>query len=681
MPTSREERGDRYGMKPSSILVPSQVHTVYAGFKSLFQGDHLGVERNCEAESVRHLGIAEEAYKANRVLGSDEKTVRGEEVFKIIGAEIYADQQARDAGVVTVSAPASNRIPMICLSLKLAQMPVISRALASRAAGNWIAIFMYRRSLCCLMSEIFRFGSRSATDESEVLLLPRRVAEELVLAGIFGLVALSDVSVPNDRHIYATDASMTKGAFTSLETTQAIAESVWLGGDRRGAYTLLDNPARQLRSLGVDVDDSAVAEDFVSPGHCIDFSFDAVEICGGSGILSKALAEEGLTVCPPIDLSHSPHYDLRDLKLVEWIFDMIASGRFKSVVCEPVCTTFSPAQHPASRSYEEPTGFDRSDPKTLLGNLIAFRCLAIMWYAYRYNIIALLEQPHLSKMAWLSIWRYLLQLGFEEAVVNSCAFGSPHKKPFRLLGWGLPMHRIATRCPGGHSHVRIVGKLTKPSAVYHPSLAKFLARHIAEALRVRGTDEENRAVKLESVVLNDLLSQPLWTVQKEWNWERPAHINVLESRITSVEAMPLLPSGVGDAQRAERRAGVTLQADRVILQQTRDRRQVLLTDFDNWLSENLRVTLHEFVGRHALDCEAVAEALVAYGKDMYYAGKSFGKFSETINAVTAMRPALRRNLGAAWDLSPMSTTELCHCRFCWLRSPSVCFGGGAVKLH
>ena len=895
---TREEAGDRYGFQRRPILSPSNISEVYAGFKSLFQGDHLGVEYaldshcnllkqhgllsegsqvlrhkpfptgplwegvviddyfavsrerakadNLRSKAVECLEIAEGAYAAHKVLGSDEKTVRGEESFKIIGAEVLADQQARDVGLVAISAPASKRLPMICISLKLASMRIISRALASRVAGNWISIFMFRRSLCCLMSEIFQFGVRSAADENEVLEQPRRLAEELVLASIFGLVAVSDVSVPYDRQVYATDASLCKGTFTALTTSHSVAECLWLGGDRRGAYTLLDNPARQqLRGLGIDVDAHEVAEDFRSPSRSLDFSFDAVEICGGSGVLSKALAAEGLSVCPPIDLSYSKHYDLRDLRLLEWIFDMIIGGRFEAVIVEPVCTTFSPAQHPSSRSYDQPTGFDREDPKTFLGNLIAFRCLAIMWVAFRQNIVALLEQPHLSNMAWLSAWRFLLSLGLEEAVVNSCAFGSPHKKAFRLLGWNLPMRSIATKCPGGHQHVRIEGSLTKQSAVYHPGLAAFLAQHIAAAVRKRKHSDEQTAPRLESVVINDILSQPGWETLQEWTWQKTAHINILESRslvslcrhltleggdrrfsalldsrvakgahakgrssahglrpsllracayhiagnlhpsygfsptrlntadaptrdrplpepsvlsildflseteiaalhshqfsratagwirlflllvicpcpgegcwtceslssslngfwifhpdwiwicallpiclalISSISgigfhcrlgaprrfwfyliflvslksgshvasAMPLQPSGAGDAQRAARRAGVTLQADRVVLQQTRDRRDVLLADFDAWLSENMRTTVEDLICSGTLDCEVVSEALVAYGKQMYHAGRSYNKFSETINAVTARRPALRRNLGSAWDLA------------------------------
>ena len=41
-PTSREADGDRYGMHPRSVLCPKGIKTVWAGFKSLFQGDHFG---------------------------------------------------------------------------------------------------------------------------------------------------------------------------------------------------------------------------------------------------------------------------------------------------------------------------------------------------------------------------------------------------------------------------------------------------------------------------------------------------------------------------------------------------------------------------------------------------------------------------------------------------------------
>ena len=88
-----------------------------------------------------------------------------------------------------------------------------------------------------------------------------------------------------------------------------------------------------------------------------------------------------------------------------------------------------------------------------------------------------------------------------------------------------------------------------------------------------------------------------------------------------------------------------------MLQSARDRRTQLLTAFDRWLSENLRTTLEALLEPHNLDPEFVSEALIAYGKELYTAGKSYSRFSETINAVTSRRPILRRQVASCWDLA------------------------------
>ena len=275
--------------------------------------------------------------------------------------------------------------------------------------------------------------------------------------------------------------------------------------------------------------------------------FDFVEIFGGSGVLSAAAADLGLSTCPPIDLSRSPHHDIGNDKLLGWICQMIFEKRFRSLICEPPCTTFSPAQHPASKSYTKPLGYDRRDPKTFLENLLAFRSFTILWFAWRCGAPSLLETPHLSKMAWLSMWSYLLEIGFSEAVLNSCAFGSPHKKPFGILGWGLDMKRLMVPCPGGHQHVRIEGKFTKPSAVYRPGVARCIAQCFAAALRKQGPFQEPPSSALESVVLNDLLLQGGWSTVADWAWSKPGHINILESRAFVALERRLLDGG-GDCR-------------------------------------------------------------------------------------------------------------------------------------
>ena len=127
------------------------------------------------------------------------------------------------------------------------------------------------------------------------------------------------------------------------------------------------------------------------------------------------------------------------------------SGRLKSSMVERVCTTFSPAARPATRSYRQPADFDRSCPRTIQGNVIGFRCLFLLWYASLCDCPGLGEQPRLSKMAWVPVWQFLLHhKGFKEAVVASCQFGSINRKEFRLIGKGLDMDSLGRRCPVGH---------------------------------------------------------------------------------------------------------------------------------------------------------------------------------------------------------------------------------------
>ena len=104
------------------------------------------------------------------------------EAFKVVGAEVLSDEQARRCNGTFVSAPAAKRLPMICLALAAARLPCISKSLAARIAGNWVSIFMCRHPLCCILNGIFAFGSKSLADTDDVVPLPRRVAEELALA-------------------------------------------------------------------------------------------------------------------------------------------------------------------------------------------------------------------------------------------------------------------------------------------------------------------------------------------------------------------------------------------------------------------------------------------------------------------------------------------------------------------
>ena len=131
-------------------------------------------------------------------------------------------------------------------------------------------------------------------------------------------------------------------------------------------------------------------------------------------------------VGPVIDLSYSCWYDFRRGRLLEWLAWMCWERRLLALAAEPPCTTFSPAAHPAVRSYREPLGYSWacSLPKVRFGTELAFRCLLLLLIMSLRGGSALLEQPRLSKMAWLTLWRQILaKEDCSEAWTASCGWG------------------------------------------------------------------------------------------------------------------------------------------------------------------------------------------------------------------------------------------------------------------
>ena len=145
-------------------------------------------------------------------------------------------------------------------------------------------------------------------------------------------------------------------------------------------------------------------------------------------IVSAEMAALGFTVMHPIELlSDSVHFDLGNCKLLEWLCFMLQTGRIRSLMCEPPCT-FSAAAHPAVRSYKPAAWIQQEVQEDLVRQS---SCLSLAssygWVARTYNRPNLLEQPFLSKMAWLSMWKLNFAKGFIETAIASCMFGSPQK--------------------------------------------------------------------------------------------------------------------------------------------------------------------------------------------------------------------------------------------------------------
>lgn len=686
------------------------------------------------------------------------------------------------------------------------------------------------------------------------------------MLAVLSPIIVSNVMVKHSSKIYATDASMKKGAIVTTSISEDLARALWTSGDKKGAYTMLDNPFRALRHhLGDETheeDRNPVA--VVDPEHERPFFFDFIEAFGGVGAVSDAIASLGAVVAPVLDLTWSRQYNFQNVRLLEWFLFMLEEKRILGVLLAPPCTTFSAAAHPAVRSYQQPEGFQRTLPKVLLGNHMAFKSLIIMKYLHQKALVGMMEQPRLSKMAWLRGWRSLLEKGCAESVVAECQFQSPHKKEFRLLCTGLDHQAIDVRCQGGHVHLPIAGKYTKPSAIYTPAFAMHLAKHLWDGIRVvKLRDSEGEAENgFESIVVNDVLLSSQWEEHRDWFWQHKAHINVLETstvtslfreiiaeeeedmrqnvlvdssvakgalakgrssafslqptlrrsacyqiaggifpaysfaptrwnpadaptrdkdmpspvpfslngfldfsslsslhsvvlnrpssnwvrlsllvlvalpptaagdpavsfdfllpcslwtpnglpdlrgialaqlrglwffcdlsfcvhylipcaaallltvfglgcicqrkRVTGILSIlvflsslgcvvaPMAPMTHADEARAAMRAGITLASDRLVRKQTRDNRHQLLAAFAEWLWQEHCIDWNVILARKPIDAEEVSNWLSLYGRDLHASGRSYGKYSETINAVAMIRPILKKQLGGAWDIA------------------------------
>ena len=561
----------------------------YPAFGSLFQGDHLGVEFALAAHEGLLLGAdllqpsnrilghvpfpankkfealiiddyfaigveprdadplnsfaasalarARQAYEENHLPGSVEKDIEAADKFKAAGAEIDSSDLAIGLGLTTVGSPLSKRIALSALSLRAARLSSTSAKLLSRLAGNWTSVLLYRRCMTCVVDDMFRLAAEAERlGENMVVHLPRKVAEELSILAALAPVLVSNIAGKYATKAFASDASLSKGAVVSTVVDEKVSKVLWLGSDKRGGYTKLDEaPQATLAALGFELACDLRAQDDHGASPTVErpllLYFDFVEFFGGSGRVSAAAAALGLVVAPPLDLDASPHYNLGQPRLLEWAFHMIETGRFRSFMTEPPCTTFSPAAHPALRGYDQPVGYDPSNEKTKQGTLLAFRSFLLLRHGRRYGRPCGKEQPRLSKMAWLSAWMQLILLGFQESVIASCQFGSPHKKEFRFLSHGLDAASLEVRCPGGHQHVRIEGAYTKASAVYTFDLARHFATHFARALsKLAFISEDVKVEGYESVLVNDVLAANKWETEKCWSWACKSHINVLEAR-------------------------------------------------------------------------------------------------------------------------------------------------------
>ena len=590
----REEVGDFLGMPRPLLIGVSDDRPVYAAFGALFQGDHLGVEfaccahaqmleeagchcamnRLCAHHAILHnspvtglviddffvvsaedrpsargsdflgkskssevLEQAKAAYKREGIIGSDDKEVQNAWKFKVIGAEVNSCTELVDKGLVSLGAPGDKRLGLCMLSALIANLPYTTDALHASLVGSWISVLLYRRPMMSHINKLFKVVSspEDAGSTPKLHVLPRGAAEELLVLACLGPLAASNLAAPFSDRVYASDASTRKGGLVVATITPDLSKMLWRTSNKKVKNLALQSRTASLHRIHDASFEELEEEDDQGPDtdvhRPIGLSFDFIELCGGAGVVTKQMILLGFVCAPVFDISYSRRYDVTNRKVFAWIAFMCESGRLRSFLAAPPCTTFSPAAHPCLRSYKQPLGFDRRHPRVLQGNDLAFSCLGTMLVARRTRTPGMLETTRRSKLRWTPQWIGMKRLGADEIHLASCEYGSPHQKEFALLTVSMNAKSLAKKCSRQHVHVRVQGKYTKASATYCEGLARAIAQVFARHLRKRAgleTECHNTSAGLEDALSNEVLRGADWEEISSWNWKGSSHINILE---------------------------------------------------------------------------------------------------------------------------------------------------------
>ena len=113
--------------------------------------------------------------------------------------------------------------------------------------------------------------------------------------------------------------------------------------------------------------------------------------------------------------------------------------------------------------------------------------------------------------------------------------------------------------------------------------------------------------------------------------------------------MPTFPVAPGDAARAARRAAqAPIPSGRPVTGLTLSRRERLWEIFLNWSREQ-NCDFVDMLDKHQIYIDDINLFLERFGRELYAAGKPYAHYAETLNQVSNLKPAIRRQLQGAWS--------------------------------
>ena len=152
-----------------------------------------------------------------------------------------------DSASGLASVPAGRRLQLFVLTMGILSLGRCSPEILRSLLGCYVHPFGLRRELSCCFGRAYRWleGLRPRRSSS----IPADVFEELRLAALHLPLAASDLRAPVSTTIHTSDATPSRGAFTTATVSRDLASALFDHAEHRGRYTRLD--WHQLEGLGV----------------------------------------------------------------------------------------------------------------------------------------------------------------------------------------------------------------------------------------------------------------------------------------------------------------------------------------------------------------------------------------------------------------------------------------------
>ena len=541
---------------------------------------------------------ADTAYETAGLTHHPKKRLRRVPVTVAWGAQVE--------GVCGLIGAKRERLCMLSMATMFAaSSSALTRTLVEKILGFWTFCFQFRRCLFSLIQVLYGIGASNGSVDAPFR--PTREARgELQLLSILGPTALAQLRRQVSATIYATDAAPGGAGAVSCYVGDRVSQELFRRAESRGFHTKLLPPISAFfQEQGLPVCPTVASHDFefqappalegdllpqeprfVQSAECgvvkisapgvqawaqkfwefspqappddglipaprkqLSFRFDFIEIYSGCARMTKAFADRGLVVGPPIELKEG--WDLFDKDLSRLLLFLCMAGRVAILWLGPPSTTFSLARCPKLRSRAQPLGFDLFNLDVLAGNYHMHLSICL-WVAQKCaGRIALLETPWFAFTRFLSAWLWCRHLGGVDIRLDLCRFGTPYLKGTRILGSHTWLRAMGRLCTGDHTHVKLEGFQAACSAAYPFPMCEHVADIVIEGCDALQWHKKSPAHDASHVDVQTGISPPLrdcrssrkfvshlwatqlsetlpWKVCKKYKFRKEGHINVLE---------------------------------------------------------------------------------------------------------------------------------------------------------